>query len=158
MISLICMQVLFVTIMHLCIFYIIFIVIALLIDILSSFSLKHFLIAFLILLSGDVESNPGPNNKQTLSVFHWNLNSISVYNFIKLSSIQALNSIHKFDLLCISETYLDSSISSDNPDLTLDGYKLIRSDHPLDIKRGGALIYYKETLPIKFLNISNLGE
>ena len=153
MISIICMQLLFVTIMHLCIFYI-----ALLIDILSSFSLKHFLIAFLILLSGDVESNPGPNNKQTLSVFHWNLNSISVYNFIKLSSIQALNSIHKFDLLCISETYLDSSISSDNPDLILDGYKLIRSDHPRDIKRGGALIYYKETLPIKFLNISNLGE
>ena len=66
LISIICMQLLFVTIMHLCIFYI-----ALLIDILSSFSLKHFLIAFLILLSGDVESNPGPNNKQTLSVFHW---------------------------------------------------------------------------------------
>ena len=127
-------------------------------DILSLFTLHFFLIAGLLLLCGDVESNPGPKDRQKLSVIHWNLNSLSVHDYIKLSSLQAFNTLHKFDLICLSETFFDSSISSDNPSLALNGYRLIRSDHPNNIKRGGVCIYYKESLPIKFLNISNLKE
>ena len=33
---------------------------------------------------------------------------------LKLSSIAAYNSIHKYDFICISETYLDSSVQSDD--------------------------------------------
>ena len=42
---------------------------------------------FLILLSGDVEINPGRrhNSGEFFSVCHWNLNSVSAYNYIKLS-------------------------------------------------------------------------
>ena len=40
----------------------------------------------------------------------------------------------------------------------MNAYRLVRADHPQDIRRGGVCIYYKETLPIKFLNISNLSE
>ena len=45
----------------------------------------------LIILSGDVELNPGPKRKaaQTLSVCHWNLNSICAHKFAKVSLLRA---------------------------------------------------------------------
>ena len=109
-------------------------------------------------MCGDVHQNPGPKNSCNLSISHWNLNSISAHNFIKLVSLEAYNSIFKYDLICLSETYLDSSFAADDISLTIKGYNLIRADHPLNIKRGGACVYYKNTLPIKILNISQLPE
>ena len=132
--------------------------ISLCLDILISSSLLHFFIYHQILLCGDVETNPGPKTISTLKIFHWNLNSLQAHDFIKLSSLKAFNTIHKYDVICISETFLDSTMSSDDSALEFNGYKLVRSDHPNDIKRGGIAIYYKETLPIKFLKISNLNE
>ena len=40
--------------------------------------------------SGDIEENPGPkpNSCDCLSICHWNLNSISAHNFIKLSLLR----------------------------------------------------------------------
>ena len=113
--------------------------------------------ANLLLICGDIETKPGPRKDQNLSICHWNL-SISAHNFIKFSSLQAFNTIHNFDLICISETFLDSSVAIDGSDLSLNGYKLIRSDHPSDVKRGGICIFYKNILPIRFLNITNLTE
>ena len=72
--------------------------------------------------------------------------------------LQAFNSLHKFDLICLSETYLDSSISTEEKSLIIDGYKLLRSDHPSDTKRGGVCIYHKETMSVKVLNLSLLPE
>ena len=48
---------------------------------------------FLILLSGDVEINPGPrhNSGEFFSICHWNLNSVSAYNYTKLSSLKWSN-------------------------------------------------------------------
>ena len=45
----------------------------------------------LITLSGDAELNPGRKYKatQTLSICHWNLNSICAHNFAKLSLLRA---------------------------------------------------------------------
>ena len=34
-----------------------------------------------------------------------------------------------------------------------EGYKLVRSDHPDNIKRGGVCIYYKESLPVRVINL-----
>ena len=128
------------------------------IEVIILLNLPHFFLFFLILACGDIESNPGPNNKGKLSIMHWNVNSLAAHNFAKLSSLQAFNSTHKFDLICIGESFLDSSLSSNDPSLALSGYTLERSDHPQDTKRGGICIYYKETLPIQFLNINNLPE
>ena len=49
---------------------------------LYSLAIKH---------SGDIEKNPGPkpNSCDFLSICHWNLNSISAHNFIKLSLFRA---------------------------------------------------------------------
>ena len=41
------------------------------------------------------------------------------------------------DVICLLETYLDSSIKSDNDNLEIPGYNLVRSDHPSNNKGGG---------------------
>ena len=101
---------------------------------------------------GDIEPNPVPKKLKTnhLSVFHWNLNSLSAHNFTKLTQLKAYNSIYKYDFICLSETYLDSS-TPDNL-IEIEGYKLIRADHPDNIKRGGICIYYKESLPVRVIS------
>ena len=66
----------------------------------------------LLLCHGDIEINPGPKKlkKNSLFVCHWNLNSLSVHNFPKLTQLKGYISIYKHDFICLSETYLDSSI------------------------------------------------
>ena len=105
----------------------------------------HAAFAFLLLLKhGDVEIKPGPKKKKTrfFSCLHWNINSILAHN--KLTLLQAYNTIHQYDILCISETYLDSSISNDDTTLSLPGYNLARSDRPGNVKKGGVCLYYKK--------------
>ena len=68
------------------------------------------LYSILVKLSGDVEENPGSECKscQSFSICHWNVNSVSAHNFSKVSLLRAYMSIHKFDIICISETFLNS--------------------------------------------------
>ena len=42
-----------------------------------------------------------------------------------------------------------------NPDnlIDIEGYKLIRADHPDNIKRVGLCIYYKEWLPVRVISL-----
>ena len=81
--------------------------------------------SILITLSGDTEKNPGPSpsSYDKFSICHWNLNSISAHNFIKISLLREC-------VLTLSETYLDSSISSNNNNLTIPSYDVYRADHP----------------------------
>ena len=72
--------------------------------------------------------------------------------------MEAYNAIHKFDIICLSETFLNSSIPNDDHGLVLNGYKLVRADNPSDLKNGGVCIYFKESMPIKVLNKTNLYE
>ena len=65
---------------------------------------------------------------------------------------------HKFDIICLSGTYLDSSTTSDDDNLAISRYNLIRSDHPSNNKRGGVCIYYKNFLPLRVLGIQYLQE
>ena len=58
--------------------------------------------------------------------------------------------VHKFDIISLPETYLDSSIIS--------GYYLIHSDHPSQKKRGGIFIYYKDFLPLRVTEVRLLEE
>ena len=61
---------------------------------------------------GNVEVNPGPQNKynECLSIFHCNLNSISTHDFSKLFLLKAYNSAHKFDISCLWEPYFDCPV------------------------------------------------
>ena len=52
---------------------------------------------------------------KNLSLCHWNLNGIAAYNCIKISLLEAYITVHDFDIICVSETFLDSSYSNDVP-------------------------------------------
>ena len=90
-------------------------------------------------LSGDFEKNAAPlkDFSQTFSIGHWNLNSLSAHNFTKAALLKAYLSVQRFDIFCICETYLNSSITKDDRHLQIPGYDLIRSAHPSNSKRGG---------------------
>ena len=97
-----------------------------------------------MLLRGDIETNPSRNKKyKSFFCCHWNVNGLTAHNMLKLFSAVAYNSIYKYDFISISETYLDSSVQSDNRDISINGYNLIRADHPSNNKRSGVCIYYR---------------
>ena len=98
--------------------------------------------------------NPGPkkdSSKHNCSIAHWNLNSIAAQNFVKLSQVKVHNPLHSYDLICLSETWLDSATSIDSNDFSLKGYNLHRVDDPVNVRKGGVFVYYKETLAVQFL-------
>ena len=72
--------------------------------------------------------------------------------------LKAYSSVQRFDIFCISETYLNSSITEDDDNLQIPEYDLIRSDHPSNSKRGGVAIYYKSFLPLKLIDVNYLSE
>ena len=81
------------------------------------------------------------------SFCYWNLNGLTAHNSIKITLIKAYITDQNFDIVCLLETLLNSSIKNDHK-LKIDGYNLIRSNHPSDSKKGGIVIYYKEHIPL----------
>ena len=67
----------------------------------------------MLLVCGDIELNLGPGKCDTcynMSLCPWNLSSAAARNFEKVNLFEAYNTANKFDIICLSETYLDSSI------------------------------------------------
>ena len=112
----------------------------------------------LLLKHKDVDINPGPKKRETrsFSCLHWNVNSILAHS--KLTLLEAYNTIHQYDILWISETYLDSSVSNDDTTLSLPGYNLAQSDHPGNVKKDGVCLYYKEKWSLRMINVSFLSQ
>ena len=100
------------------------------------------LLALTLFICGDVELNPGPKNTKSyyFSLCHWNLNSLPAHDFSKLSIIEAYNTHHNFDMICLSENYLDSTYADDDTRLNLKDFALIRADNPHNCQRGGVSI------------------
>ena len=95
---------------------------------------------------------------QYSTICHWNLNSIAAHNFIKIALLKAYLSVHKMDIVGLSETFLDSSIQTDDDNLQTMAYSSVRADHPSNNKHGGVLLYYKNFLPIKLIDVNYLNE
>ena len=51
--------------------------------------------------------------------------------------IEAYIATNNFDIVCWSETFLDSIISNDDKRIKIGGYLLLRVDHPSNTKKGG---------------------
>ena len=105
-------------------------------------------------VANDVELNPGPqkdSSKPNFSIAHWNLNVIAAQNFFKLSQLKAYNTLHSYDLICLSETWLDSTTFIDSNDLSLKCYNLHRVEDPDNVTKGGVCVNYKEILAVQFL-------
>ena len=60
-------------------------------------------------------------------------------------------SVCKFDIVCLSGTYFNSSFPFDDDNLEMPGYVMVRVDHPANSKRGELFsiiltkIYYTHT-------------
>ena len=106
-----------------------------------------------------LNSTQDPNRilQKKFTICHWNLNSIDALNFEKLVPLKAYNSVHTFDIICLSETYLDSNILPDDSNLKIPGDNLVRSDHLSNQKRGGVCIYFKSYLPLRIIDINYLN-
>ena len=79
-------------------------------------------------------------------------------NNIKISLLQVYVTQYNCNITCLSETFLNSSIRSDNDRIKIGEYILIRSDHPSNSEKGGFCIFYKEYLFItKWDDICTLG-
>ena len=104
----------------------------------------------LVLLSNDIEMNPGPGHSYRENFFtfmNWNLNSLSKDNFQRVQAIEAHNSLFNYDLISVCETSLNSSIEI--PDPLLNDYNFLPANHPDDVTHGGVGLFYKTSLPLK---------
>ena len=82
----------------------------------------------------------------SLRFCHLNLNGLIAHDCIKITLIQAYITDQNFDIVCLSETFLNSSIQNDDHKLKIDGYNLIRSDHPSDSKKMESVFIIKNLL------------
>ena len=64
-------------------------------------------------------------------------------DFSKLSQISAFLNVHRFDIFCLTETFLNSSILSKDPRLAIKGGKRFCLDHGSNLQRGGVDLYFK---------------
>ena len=86
----------------------------------------YFFCSLILLIHGDVGTNPGPKKSHLyFSCCHWDANSLIPHNMLKVSLLEAYNTVHKYDFICINETYFDSSVESEDDGLRISGYKLI---------------------------------
>ena len=101
----------------------------------------------LLYFCSDIEINPGPK-WSSLNFCHWYLNDVAAHEFLKVLLLQGYTTEHNFNIICLSETFLNSSLDSKDDRLKIEGYNLIRSDHPSASKKGGVCVYYKEHIPL----------
>ena len=74
------------------------------------------------LLSGDIETNPGPKQSSNIKFCHWNLNGLAARDFLKVPLVKAFIISNNFYLVCLSETFLDSAIPNDDVNIQIKGY------------------------------------
>ena len=94
---------------------------------------------------GDIEINLGPK-RSSLTFCYWN--GVAAHEFIIASLLQGYTTERNFNIICLSETFLNSSLYSEDDRLKIEGYNLIRSDHLSGSKKGGVCVYYKEHIPL----------
>lgn len=111
------------------------------------------LINRILLIIGGIESNPGDSPPPTsrFSFATFNIDSLLARDGCKLAAIEGIDSIYKFDLFGICESYLTPSI--ENQQISLEGFspEPFRSDCPSlgSRPKGGVCLYYKDHVPIK---------
>jgi len=110
----------------------------------------------LLLRCGDIESNPGPQVQsefKNIAISHINIQSlgsgeqgITSDANVKLNQLQTiLCHEHKFDIVCVSETWLNDGIPDE--DINIDNYVLYRKDRAT--RGGGVCAYVHRSLPCK---------
>ena len=96
-----------------------------------------------LILSNNIELNPGPklDSSENFTICHWNSNSIIAHNFSKINILKAYMTIHKSDIVRLSEAYLDSSFLVNDENCAIKCCNLVKCDHPTNSKHGGVSLY-----------------
>ena len=102
----------------------------------------------IILPPGDIEINLGPksSSRECFSICYWNLSSISAKSYTKVSLLTVYNFIHNFDIICISETFLNSETAPNDSNLEIPNYNMYWAGHLSNCKRGCVCIPHSNTL------------
>ena len=121
-------------------------------------SVNYKVTAFLVLLllsHGDIVVSPGP--KRRISRFlccHWNVNSILALD--KSSLIKSYNTVQKYNIICISETFLD--LSANESSLLIPGHHLVRAGHPNNLKKRAVCVYFKGDFSLRQVETSYFSQ
>lgn len=94
----------------------------------------------------DIEARPGLKYS-SLTLCQWSLNGFTAHDSIKILLFQVCINQHNYDIIYLLETFLNPPIQTNNDRISIDGYNLIRANHPSDSKRGAVCIYCKEHIP-----------
>ena len=91
--------------------------------------------------------------KQTLFLkSFWNLNDLAVHDFLKVSLIRAFIASHNFSIICLSKRFqilpCGSTVPHHDENFMIEGYSLLRADHPSKSNCEGVCLYFKEHLPL----------
>ena len=114
---------------------------------------KTQIMAMLILLSNDIETQPGPalqaNMYESLPKMRGfkvgHLNTRSIRN--KMDDVRLLLIQNKFDVLTISESWLNSPVIDSV--VSIPGYDVIRQDREQYKRGGGTMFYIRNGVPYK---------
>ena len=123
------------------------------------------MITLLLIISGDVHPNPGPNSSDSSSVSSSDSSSVlssmsdrlNTPNHLSVVQYNVQSLYHKidliqselssFDIISITETWLDANIPNSN--ILLPGFQFPeRKDRQAD-HYGGVVIYVKDSIPFK---------
>ena len=95
------------------------------------------------MVAGDIEINPGPPRNLTLNIGHINARSLNIED--KFDEICCLVHNVNLDVLAVSETWLNDSISSDS--LNIQGFApIIRLDRQNGRRAGGVALYISSSI------------
>lgn len=115
--------------------------------------LKTQVVMMLILMSNDIETQPGPIAEaqaygelpkvRGFKVGHLNSRSVRY----KMDDLCILFEQNSFDIMGISETWLDKSV--DDSQVSVRGYDVLRQDRKQDRRGGGTMFYIRNGVPYK---------
>ena len=106
-----------------------------------------FIVLLLLIISGSVHPNPGPD--KDLTICHVNMRSLQPHDrSCKLDELYSKLCLEKeYDVICVSETWLDDSIP--DSDVVLTDYQIFRKDR--NRHGGGVAIYVHDALAVQNL-------
>ena len=85
------------------------------------------------------------------------MNNLTAHNFQEVNLLDVYSTVNQLDVICLSESFLDSLILTENNNLKVNEYKMVRADHPNNVKRG-VCAYVRESLPVRNFSNSYLSE
>ena len=110
-------------------------------------NVPNWLPVLLIILSNDIHLNPEPYfHNSFLNFSCWNLNSLAKDNFQRVGLIEADISTYNYDLFSICETSLNDTVKL--PETLINDYTFVPANNPLNTRRGGVGLFFKNSLPV----------